>query len=168
MREDIVRDIQFNSIGVELGVASGQFSKRLLETGRFSLLYSIDAWEDHHDLKEMAQALILLAPFGSQSMVIRSRFSDVVETFPDCHFDFIYIDGYAHDGQDDGRTLRDWYPKLKPGGLFAGDDYSPKYPKVIEVVDRFAAEVGRSVEIHDFDHSKEDIWGQCPSWYFRR
>lgn len=43
---------------------------------------------------------------------------------------FIYVDGYAHTGEDRGKTLFDWYPKLKIGGLMAGDDYHDDWPLV--------------------------------------
>ncbi len=53
-------------------------------------------------------------------------------------FDFIYIDGYAHTGQDNGTILKDWWPKLKSGGMFAGHDYCKQFPKTIEEVNKFA------------------------------
>jgi hypothetical protein len=67
------------------------------------------------------------------------RFDEAVSLFPDEYFDFVYVDGYAHTGEENGQTFEDWWPKLKPGGLFAGDDYAPCWPKVVEAVDRFAA-----------------------------
>jgi predicted O-methyltransferase YrrM len=43
--------------------------------------------------------------------------------FSDEYFDFIYIDGnHSYDAVKDDLTK--WYPKLKKGGLIAGDDYS--------------------------------------------
>lgn len=52
-REDIVFNLdKKNLIGVELGVASGCFSKKLVETDLFDIFYCIDKWNDHHSIKE--------------------------------------------------------------------------------------------------------------------
>lgn len=54
--------------------------------------------------------------------------------FPDEYFDFIYIDG-DHEYEGIKADLDNWYPKVKKGGVLAGDDYAPKYPGVIQAVD---------------------------------
>lgn len=166
MREDIGRLVAAGSIGVELGVATGQFSQRLLDTGRFAVLYSIDAWNDRgHNGAEHFSAIKRLKPYGDRSVIIRARFDEAVKQFDDGFFDFIYIDGYADTGQENGQTLRDWWPKVKEGGLFGGDDYHPKYPLVQSEVNRFLDEVGHELHIHTFDSRYENVWGRCPSWY---
>ena len=49
--------------------------------------------------------------------------------------------------QDDGRTLREWWPKVKKGGIFAGHDYSKtSWPKTVEQVDRFAKDNNLKLE----------------------
>lgn len=162
-REGIAHLAPPGSIGVELGVATGQFSKRLLNTGQFNILYSIDAWAGgSHDLSEMKQAQQALDPFGERSVIIRARFDEAVSLFEEEFFDFIYIDGFAHTGQEEGQTLRQWWPKLKPGGLFAGDDYSPSWPLTVKAVDEFAA--GRTVGVFE-SKCLHSVWDQSPSWY---
>ena len=42
--------------------------------------------------------------------------------FPNSYFDFVYIDA-RHDYKGVLQDLTDWWPKLKPGGIFAGHDY---------------------------------------------
>ncbi len=140
-RDDIASLIKPGGVGVELGVAEGKFSEKLLRKSSLSLLYSIDAWagDSGHDDEQYKKAQQLLGPYKERSVIIRKKFANAVADFPDEHFDFIYIDGYAHTGQEEGQTLHDWYPKLKNGGIFSGDDYTEKYPKVIEHVDKFAA-----------------------------
>lgn len=166
MREHIALHVGPDAVGAELGVATGQFSKRLLDTGRFARLYSIDAWADRrHSTDEMRRAMALLAPYGDQSVVLRQWFHHAVRNFSDGYFDFIYIDGYADTGEEDGATLEDWWPKLKRGGLFAGDDYDPRWPLVVQSVDRFAAHHGRTVMLHCFNTEGENVWGRSPSWY---
>ena len=152
-------------VGLELGVSAGAFSRQLLcpKVGRhWRHVTSIDRWSDHHDMSEYLKAMELLSEFGTCSTVIRASFSEALPCFEDSHFDFIYIDGYAHTGQDGGATLRDWWPKLAPGGVFAGHDYDPEFPLTIEAVDDFAADKGLEINITPI--ASPSI-APFPSWY---
>jgi hypothetical protein len=138
-RPDITKFLPPGGVGIELGVAKGWFSHQLLINSKLSHLFSVDMWsgDREHDVEEYKEALRLLLPHMHRSTCLRMMFSDALDLFPDGYFDFIYIDGYAHTGQEAGRTLTDWWPKLKAGGLFAGDDYHPNWPLVMEEVDNF-------------------------------
>jgi hypothetical protein len=82
---------------------------------------------------------------------------------PEC-FDFIYIDGHAHTGQENGKTFEDWWPLLKPGGVFAGDDYHSDWPKVVENLNVFAKGIGH--EIHVIDCTPGEDWAsKYPTWF---
>lgn len=135
-RYDLTRKL-FDGVGAELGVAAGVFSKTILVNENVTLLYSIDRWSDHHDFKEYRRVLDNLAEFEHRSIVLRASFDEALTIFPDDYLHWIYIDGYAHTGQENGKTLDDWYPKLQPGGIFAGHDYSTKFPQTVEAVDAF-------------------------------
>lgn len=164
-RSDIVKLLKPGAIGVELGVAEGKFSETLLRTGYFTHLYSIDMWagDRHHDTQEYKTALRRLLPFRNVNTTLRMRFDEALDLFPDAFFDFIYVDGYAHTGEEDGATFHDWWPKLKPSGVMAGDDYAPKWPLVMQAVDAFIAQHGLTMKILDFEKS-DDRWSQYPSW----
>ena len=93
------------------------FSDALLEHSELAILYSADMYAGgHHDDNEYREARELLARHRPRSSLLRLRFDEAIGLFPDHHFDFIYIGGYAHTGEDGGQTLEDWRPKLKPGG----------------------------------------------------
>lgn len=142
--------------GAELGVAKGSFSNCLLERSQLSLLVSIDRWSDHHNETEYRRVLELLRRHGDRSLVIRLSFEDALPLFPDGYFDFIYIDGYAHTGQEGGKTLREWWPKLCPGGIYGGHDYSPSYAPTMRAVDGFVAEHG--LELHTTREQLASWW----------
>ena len=154
--------IQPGDTVIELGVARGIFSKEILENCECGILYSVDMWagdRGHNDC-EQAWAAKTLEPFGARSKIIKSKFEDIVDTFKDEFFDFIYIDGYAHTGQDDGKTLNDWWAKVKPGGIFAGHDYAPRWQPTITRVNAFVKE-------HELDLflTDEIAQGEFKSWY---
>ena len=134
----LLNKLQLNGYGAKLGVARGFFSTTLLKTSNLKILFSIDRWNDRHDYKEYLQASKVLSSFRERSVIIKLPFEEAVHLFANESFDFIYIDGYANTGQDEGRILREWWPKVKIGGIFAGHDYSTSWPKTIEEVDKFA------------------------------
>lgn len=125
--------------GIELGVARGEFSKQLLETYPEMYLFSVDAWagDRNHIESEYIETTKTLLPFKERNSIIRTFFENAVLIFPDNYFDFIYVDGYAHTGQDNGQTLNEWFCKVKPGGVMAGHDYDKHFPETIKQVDRF-------------------------------
>lgn len=130
-------------IGVELGVAAGYYSAVILQNSPLSQLYSIDCWGDHHDSAEYLECCRRLRPYGERSIVLRMYFEEAVCLFEDAFFDFVYVDAYAGSGQDDGRVLKMWWPKIKPGGVFGGHDYDDKWPATVKAVNEFCSSVDR-------------------------
>ncbi|MDO9526077.1 MAG: class I SAM-dependent methyltransferase [Gemmobacter sp.] len=150
-------------IGVELGVAGGEFSRRMVASGRFATFFGVDMYADTHDVTQYKTALRhvgLLAPYK----LLRMSFAEAYDLFDDESLDFIYIDGYAHTGQEGGETIWHWARKVKVGGLIAGDDYHPDWPLVVEAVDRFAAQTGFDLCVTtetepDVDYAAHPTWG---------
>lgn len=139
-RIDIGHLIPFGGIVVELGVAHGEFSSALLsQHPHIGKLYAIDKWnDDRHPESEESTARAKLT--DHRAIVLRQTFEEAAKSagLQDVHFDLIYIDGYAHTGQDSGATLAQWWPKLKSGGIFAGHDYDTAWPLTIKAVNDFA------------------------------
>lgn len=130
---------------IELGVAAGRFAEQLITANPSAFYFGIDRWSDHHDdtERQMAGARIGRAAGAADKYgLIIGTFHQAVNGMRDECADLIYIDGYAHTGQERGRTLDDWYPKLKHGGIFAGHDYDPEYHQTIAAVDAFVAKHG--------------------------
>jgi hypothetical protein len=168
-REDVVTLLGAKSICAELGVAEGEFSERILKTNKdIEFLYSIDMYDGgrNHDNNQYIRSIKRLMPFRNKNTLIKMKFTEALNVFPDNYFDFIYIDGYAHTGEDEGRTFDDWYPKLKEGGIFAGDDYSPDWPLVPLYVNRFIKKIDRELFLINCkeDLSKTD-WSRFPTWF---
>ena len=45
------------NLGIELGVAQGIFSERMVKSGKFSCFYGVDIYADTHDVNEYKSAL---------------------------------------------------------------------------------------------------------------
>lgn len=130
---------------IELGVAAGKSAEAFLEANPFIEYIGIDRWSDHHNEQEMEQAKRII--FSRNGSIIRSTFADAVFDIADEYADLIYVDGYAHTGQEGGETLEQWWPKLKPGGIFSGHDYDSEYPQTVAAVDAFVQRHGLELNV---------------------
>jgi hypothetical protein len=165
-RDDVVELAPKHTVGVELGVAEGVFSERVLKKQHLSHLYSVDMYADDrgHDIEQYKRAFNRFRPYQKSSTILKMRFDQAVDLFEDNSLGFIYIDGYAHTGQEDGVTLEQWYPKLMSGGVFSGDDYHLHHPATIKTVDRFVKKY--NLELHVIDcHEPYSVWSEYPTWY---
>ncbi len=125
---------------VELGVAAGDFAVQLMATNRRAVYLGIDRYADHHDEKEFMRARNRIQAEGGG--LCRKLFAEMVASFGEGQIDLVYVDGYAHTGQEGGSTLREWWPKVRPGGIMAGHDYDARWQPTIDAVDAFVAARG--------------------------
>ena len=75
-----------------------------------------------HFIDEYFAVVQAFRAYGQRSTVLRLTFEHAISFFQDGHFDLVYIDGYAHTGQEGGETIEAWYQKVAPGGMLAGHD----------------------------------------------
>lgn len=167
-REEIVLLAPKGSIGAELGVDTGQLSKRFLDLNHLGVLHSVDKWDDHAHSRFQYLAVTRLLQGYSQSKVLRMTAKEYATLLPDASLGFIYIDCYAHTGQDNGEVLDVMWPKLKVGGIFSGDDYDEKaWPKTWAAVNKFAAEKERQVHVRG-PFTAHTVQDQHCSWWIRK
>ncbi len=162
-RKDLPQFLERDGLmGIELGVAGGWYSKRMMQTGLFSQFYGVDVYGDRHDTAEYIAALKNVG-MGKPYWLLRMTFDEALDAFPDEHFDFVYIDGYAHTGENRGKTIFDWYAKVKVGGMIAGHDYDPNWPLVQYSVNTFALLVDQPVMRTALSEPR-DPQDKFPSW----
>ena len=167
-RHDILQLMQGNDcVGVELGVAAGEFSARMVASGRFREFFGVDMYADSHDTAQYKAALRRVGLHENYKL-LRMSFDEAYDLFEDESLDFIYIDGYAHSGQEGGDTIWKWARKVKIGGLIAGDDYHEDWPLVKEAVDRFLDFTGFeghvTTEVEpDINYAAHPTWGATKS-----
>jgi predicted O-methyltransferase YrrM len=66
--------------------------------------------------------------------VVKCDSVEFSKQFADEQFDFIFVDG-GHEYESAKADIEAWYPKLKVGGVMAGDDYHPVWEGVMRAVD---------------------------------
>lgn len=157
-----------DSVGVEIGVHLGDFSQEILDSIFPKELHLIDPWE-HQTSSTYKTAWYGGGAKGGQSEMderyssVFKRFSEnisakqvsvhrgysieILQQFPDQHFDWVYIDGnhlYEYVKEDLALSLK----KVKSGGYITGDDYTEGgwwEGGVKKAVDEFAK--NRSVQL---------------------
>ncbi|MDT8387835.1 MAG: class I SAM-dependent methyltransferase [Thiogranum sp.] len=122
---------------VEIGVWKGDFAKHVLEQcPSIERYYMIDPWAMLPDWNKpfnvdtqvfsdvYAEAMEKTAFASTRTVVLRGRTKTVIDHIPDESLDFAYIDG-DHTLRGITIDLIKLLPKMKKGGLIAGDDFTP-------------------------------------------
>ena len=171
----ILNDLGLHGEAVELGVHRGKYSEQILSLwkppGR---LHMVDIWEevdnyDDYDRNiDMKYTIDRVKKFGSDRYnIVKNYTTEAALLYPDNYFDFIYLDA-SHTYDSTRRDLQMWWPKLKTGGIFAGDDYingncaAAGYRfGVKDAVDEFAAVYNLRVNVIWKNRSHLSL----PQWY---
>jgi hypothetical protein len=162
-RHEIIKLLhRTNCYGVELGIAEGELAKILAPSGKFMSYIGIDRYADRgHDTEQYKRALKNIG-LGGIFKLLRMSFDDALDLFDDESLDFIYIDGYAHEATS--YTLEKWYPKVKPLGLFSGDDYAfNTWPKVWYAVNDFCYKYSYK-KLYITDIPGDTPFSKSPTW----
>ncbi len=155
--------------GAEVGVASGGYSAEILAgTRTVRKLWAIDAWagDRGHDDDQLAQARERLGRFGDRVEIVRADFATAAAGIRDGSLDFVYIDGYAHTGNDEGRNFELFWPKLREGGLMGGHDFCARFPENVKAVRAFLDR--HRGEIDGTFVTRTDVFRSWFAWKGRR
>lgn len=167
LRQDVASLLQGSeNIGIELGVAKGIYAKRMIDSNKFQRFYGVDLYGDTHDTAEYCAALKHICFQNPRYCLLRMDFDSALELFDDDYFDFIYVDGFAHTGEEGGKTLVDWIKKLKNGGIIAGDDYHDDWPLVKWAVNDFAKKL--DTELHLTTGQEDADFCKYPTWFISK
>lgn len=132
--EPVLPWIQPGTVGAEIGVSRGQSAKALLDHGvRF--LYLIDPWRKYPDYREAADnpddywegiyeecRRDVLSCHPGRYGLLRMTSAEAVRYVPP-QLDFVWVDG-NHQYEFVISDLRLYWPKIKPGGLICGHDFT--------------------------------------------
>lgn len=162
-----IKDV-VNPVGIELGTDGGTTTLYLLQQIPTLLLHGIDpyipyvdwggnsfSWHgglNHDNNDSYTSFMNKIKPFGERYVHHKKTSDDAVTDFEDESMDFIFIDG-LHTYEQVLKDCRNYYPKLKKGGLFCGHDF-----RTIAGVNRAVTEFASSVEIPSINIMRQDVW----------
>jgi hypothetical protein len=122
---------------LELGVWKGEFAEILLKAcpaiERFYLIdpwRNLDTWnkpwnvDDEKFRAVYEEALNRTRIGGDRCVRLRGTTMEVIDRIPDGSLDLGYVDG-DHTLRGISIDLVKAYPKIRPGGILGGDDYTP-------------------------------------------
>jgi len=147
----------------EIGVFQGKFAAKNVKHWRGEY-YMIDAWQyrksdvdmgehgqdknfasEEINIKNMNEArervLSVVGVNQTRVHLVRDLSVSAASRFPDEYFDWLYVDA-MHDFENVVRDLEAWWPKLRQGGLFSGDDYGDFVGSPLMSAERFSKVFG--------------------------
>lgn len=161
----------------EVGVQYGNNLFNMVFNSDVKKAYGVDMWKvtdnkaqndiglSQAQFDEIYDGVIKISEKKNIS-IIRKHSTIAAGEFKNGYFDFIYLDAdHTYDGcrQD----LESWWPKLKGGGILAGDDYVKAITPVgsvfgvIEAVNEFAT----NNELEVIHTANKDNKGSSPQWF---
>lgn len=166
-RAPVLRAIANNATCAEIGVWKGDFSERIRATAQPRTLHLIDPWRfepsypqrwyggagarNQDDMDRIYQDVVRRFADDPRVIVHRLDSKSSAKSLAAVTFDWVYIDGdHSYKAVRDDLDL--WAPKIRPGGVLAGDDYTWRdeqgtYPVKRAVQDFLAQRSARQVTI---------------------
>jgi hypothetical protein len=128
---DLIHQLDFK-VGVEIGVAAGWYSHKIMERNPQMKLYGVDPWARYRGYTDYtrtdtfnrleSEAHERLDQFPNYEFV-KDFSMEALERFEDNSVDFVYLDG-NHGDPYVTQDITEWFKKIRPGGILAGHDYT--------------------------------------------
>lgn len=135
---------------VEIGCWQGRSTCAMLDRIKKAIVYCVDTFEGTpgedvyeatlRDGRTARQAFISNTQAHGGVNIIQRESLNAAEKFSDGELDVVFIDA-EHSLDAVKRDINAWLPKIRPGGIIAGHDYS--HPGVRRAVDHY---IGREVK----------------------
>lgn len=152
--------------GAEVGVFGGYFSEKLCKAIPGLDLTACDVWGWGKYERAEQECLERLRPYNVTIIKDYSVFA--ANKVPDGSLDFVYIDA-AHDYENVKLDIEAWAPKVKVGGIIAGDDFYD-FPSgkggVMRAATEFASHHHFDLKLTDWDIDNPVRDDRQPSFYF--
>lgn len=125
-RYHLLMQLPKNAVCAEIGVNEGDFSKQIIQVSEPAKLHLVDAWADaarYHDGLKLAVNDKFREEISIGKVEVNVGYStDVLKTFPDNYFDWVYLDT-DHTYKTTSAELNILKDKVKVNGIIAGHDY---------------------------------------------
>ncbi len=152
-RERLLDLLPKGGVVAEIGVAYGDFTRDILTRAAPSKLHLLDAWAlDRYSEGKRKVEEAFSAEIASGAVALNQGYStQMLETFPDGYFDWVYIDT-SHAYRLTSQELLISSKKVKPRGRILGHDFTsgnvitPVPYGVIEACNEFCMKQGWQYE----------------------
>jgi hypothetical protein len=150
----------FVEVGVALGHSLAYLARKVIDAHVDIEVWGVDPWGGRARNGEQQEFLgqrtggdfglfvSMMTKHAPEELefvnIVRTESARAARLFRDSSVDLVLIDG-AHDVDSVLQDLEAWQPKVRRGGILAGDDYSPSYPGVVEAVH---VHFGAAVEVN--------------------
>ena len=137
-RSFLLRELPRGSVGCEVGVWKGDFSREISRIVKPRRLYLVDPWlfqpdypgtwyggsiaKSQRDMDAIHESVVQRFVNDKNVCVISMKTEDLSDEIPDEHLDWVYIDG-NHEYDHVLRDLETYFTKVKRNGIICGDDY---------------------------------------------
>lgn len=147
----------FVEIGSWKGRSAAFLGVEIFNSGKPIKLYCVDTWKGSSEHQDMdcikndslfEEFITNTKQLESVITPIRMPSLEAASQFEDNSIDFVFLDA-SHEYEDIKADIDAWYPKVKPGGLFAGHDY-PAWAGVVKAVDEFANEYNKLIHVSEY------------------
>ena len=162
----------FVELGAFMGRSTAWLGVEIVNSGKPVTLVTVDSfvsWEGDASILRgdaLAEAFTrntapLVQALNGRFRPVRSDTRLAAQQFADCSVDVVFVDA-GHGYEDVSADIEAWWPKIKPGGWMAGDDFMMR-PVAQAVCERFAPDY---ILVHGWtDNPVSQPW---PSWMVRR
>lgn len=133
----------FVEIGCWLGKSSACMAVEIINSGKKIKFDCIDVWDVGTWTSKTVEGIAAddlynkfiknMQPVADKFTAIREDSAKAANLYDDNSLDFVFLDA-DHSYKSVKRDVTAWLPKVKPGGILAGDDYNPAFPGVIQAV----------------------------------
>ncbi len=128
---EILSELGFR-VGVEVGVAAGEYLEILVKSNPQMQFYGVDPWAPQKGYRDytrqktfdnlQTEAYKRLRPYPNCEF-LRKTSMEAVQMFQDNTLDFVYIDA-DHSFKAVTEDIHEWLEKVRPGGILAGHDFA--------------------------------------------
>ena len=116
------------------------------------------------EIARYKQALLDLDPYRERNSLVRMGFADALEMFDPETLDFIHVDACLHgSGTAAENLLADWFARLRPGCILAGNGYGPERPDIVAAIDVLVTTNG--LELHRIDAGEGGPTPRYSGWF---
>lgn len=142
MVQNFPENSHFVEVGAWKGASTAAMGVEIANSGKNIRFDVVDTWqgsEEHQtdrsviDNSLFEEFLANTAPVRQFINPIRSTSIEAAKLYADNSLDFVCIDA-NHEYEQVKLDILAWLPKIKSGGMFAGDDFHHTWPGVVRAV----------------------------------